>query len=89
MLEICAIWVMGWVKLRTYWIKAWMSPTGDASAGTASTPPSNGHGHIAQIADKVHNRLHQAGEKLALPGRVVQSLSLVLVEFLGHRLLTG
>ena len=28
----------------------------------------DGHGHIAQIAHKVHDGLHQAGEKLALPG---------------------
>ena len=28
----------------------------------------DGHGHIAQIAHKVHDGLHQAGEKLTLPG---------------------
>ena len=27
MLETWAIWVMGWVKFFTYWMKAWMSPT--------------------------------------------------------------
>ena len=26
-LDTCAIWVMGWVKLRTYWINDWISPT--------------------------------------------------------------
>ena len=27
MLEIWAIWVMGWVKFFTYWMKDWISPT--------------------------------------------------------------
>ena len=27
MLKICAICETGWLKLRTYWMKLWMSPT--------------------------------------------------------------
>ncbi len=36
--EICASCVRGWVKWRTYWMKAWMSPTVMAFC-TASHPP--------------------------------------------------
>ena len=37
----------------------------------------NTDAHIAQVADKVHQRHHHAGEKLAFPGRVIQ----VIVDF--------
>src|SRR5699024_1110485 len=32
----------------------------------------HGHGHIAQVAHKVHHRHHQAGEELAFPGGFVE-----------------
>ena len=40
---------------------------GDGAVGGKDTA-DDGHGHIAQIAHKVHDGLHQAGEELALPG---------------------
>ena len=37
--------------------------------------------HIAQVADEVHDRHHQAGQELRFPGRVVQGV-VELVELL-------
>jgi hypothetical protein len=38
MLEMLAIWVIGWVNERTYWMNAWISPTVIALR-IASQPP--------------------------------------------------
>ncbi len=75
-----AIWEIGWVNERTYWMKAWISPMvmvplhGQVAAQDAD-------GDIAQVADEVHDRDHQAGQELRFPGRVVQGV-VDLVELL-------
>ena len=44
------------------------------------------HGHVAQVADEVHDRHHHAREELRLPGRAVEHV-VVAVELLDAPLL--
>ena len=66
MLAIC---VIGWVNERTYWMKAWISPMAMVALDRQVTAQDT-DGHIAQVADKVHDREQQAGQELRFPGRV-------------------
>ena len=63
---------MGWVKLRTYWMNAWMSPM--VMMRAAKNAAGNGHCYIAQVAHKGHDGLHQAGKELAFPGGFKQAV---------------
>ena len=40
---------------------------------------NHAHNHVAEIADEIHQRHHQAGKELALPSRIVQ-IAVVLFE---------
>ena len=51
MLDTCASCWMGWVKLRTYWIKAWISPMVMMPLA-AKNAANDGDSHIAQVAHK-------------------------------------
>ena len=55
--------------------------------GCGKNAACDGHRHIAQIAHKVHDGLHQAGKKLAFPRRFVQ-LIVGDVEIRQHGFLT-
>ena len=68
MLAIC---VIGWVNERTYWMKAWISPTVMVPLDRQVTAQDTDD-DIAQVADKVHDGHHQAGEELGFPGRIIQ-----------------
>ena len=71
MLDTCANCWMGWVKFLTYWMNAWMSPMVIAPAAAKNTA-RHSYGHVPQVAHKVHDGLHQAGEELAFPRGFVQ-----------------
>lgn len=55
------------------------------SAGRDNTA-DNGHGNTAEVGDKVHNRHHQAGQKLTFPGRFIE-FAVGAVKFLRYRFL--
>ena len=54
--------------------------------GSGQNGAEHGHSNIAQVTDKLHDGLHEAGEKLRLPRRLVQFF-VGLAELVEHGLL--
>ena len=70
MLATWATWAMGWLKLRTYWIKDWISPTSMVFLDRQPAAQDGNH-HIPQVAHKGHDAACiMPGEKLGFPGGI-------------------
>ncbi len=64
-----------------------MSTDGDSTGGSKEYWARHSYGHVPQVAHKVHDGLHQAGEELAFPRGFVQFI-IGSIEICEHGVLT-
>ena len=70
-----AIWVIGWVNWREYWMKACTSPE-VIWPRCHPQPADHADGDVLQVADEVHRRPDDARDELSLEAGLVELLVL-------------